>query len=234
MIDVLLKVSNPKRPRRVPLTTPRSYWQFCTYVPLLRLRYGARLLKEHVADVVRHTQIRSRLLVPGSNTMAYDPPPPQRHVAAPANGHKRVRVSGRPTRCIILALLEYQNERDDNLHGRLRAPSGAAHTYSSCRTNGILRLPAGDAADTTQIILRSCTGTDVGDVLLVFTVLLVFGNVKCRDWEAQSSNHSLQWPCTVVLATCIHQLPCTPLLLSPSSLLVAYRVRAERRKGDPS
>jgi hypothetical protein len=65
--------------------------------------------------------------------------------------NQRARVQAQPTPWrLIPTLPEFQGERDDNPHYRLRAPRGAAHTHSSCRADDALRLRADYAADSTQ------------------------------------------------------------------------------------
>ena len=84
----------------------------------------------------------------GLYTTAYNPPPSQQHGGTwpstsvtvgqwVADGSRRARVSSQPTpRRIISALPECQDERDDNLHGRL-------HADSNCRADDVLRLYVG-------------------------------------------------------------------------------------------
>jgi hypothetical protein len=72
---------------------------------------------------------------------------------------QRARVPGQPTPwCVVPALPECQDKQYNNLHGRLtRSP---AHTDPRCADN-VLRLRTGDAADTTQALLRASTAGGV-------------------------------------------------------------------------
>src|SRR6266702_785956 len=157
LIDALYKVSDPRHPRPVLLTTPPLAPLFtCAAAPF-------QIWRTPLQGTGRRTRPAGPIHARACQFLACTP---RRAILLHLNdtrrrladGHRRARVPGQPTaRRVISALPACQDKRHDNPHGRLRSPRGAAHTHSSGRADDVL-LHAGAAADTTQALLRSSSG----------------------------------------------------------------------------